>query len=70
MYYVYSIFNVLQSSIMAYLVAQTVKNLLANAGDARDLDSILGSGRSPEVGNGNPLQDCLGNPTDGRAWRL
>ena len=29
MYYVYSIFNVLQSSIMAYLVAQTVKNLLA-----------------------------------------
>ena len=29
MYYVYSIFNVLQSSIMAYLVAQMVKNLLA-----------------------------------------
>ena len=28
-YYVYSIFNVLQSSIMAYLVAQTVRNLLA-----------------------------------------
>ena len=34
----------------------TVKNLPANAGDARDADSILGSGRSPGVGNSNPLQ--------------
>ena len=32
-----------------------VKNLLANAGDARDQDLIPGSGRSPGVGNGNPL---------------
>ena len=30
---------------------------------------IPGSGRSPEEGNGNPLQySCLGNPTDGGAW--
>ena len=30
----------------------------------------LGSGRSPGVGNGNPLQySCLGNPTDRGAWR-
>ena len=36
-----------------------VKNLLANAGDTC---SILGSGRSPGKGNGNPLQyPCLGN---------
>ena len=29
------------------------------------LDSILGSGRSPGEGNGNPLQySCLGNPMD------
>ena len=32
----------------------------ANAGDARDEGSILRSGRSPGVGNGNPLQySCL-----------
>ena len=29
-----------------------VKNLPANAGDARDMGSIPGSGRSPGVGNG------------------
>ena len=45
-----------------------VKNLPANA-DERDMDSIPGSGRSPEVGNGNPLQlSCLGNPMDRGAW--
>ena len=44
-----------------------VKNL--PAGDARDVGSILGSGRSPEGGHGNPLQySCLGNPMVGRAW--
>ena len=34
------------------LVAQTVKNMPANAGDQ---GSISGSGRSPGVGNGNLL---------------
>ena len=34
-----------------------VKNLPANAGDdAGDMDLILGLGRSPGGGNGNPLQ--------------
>ena len=33
-----------------------VKNLLANAGDAIDTSSILGSGRSPGEGSDNPLQ--------------
>ena len=33
-----------------------VKNPPANAGDARDTVSILGSGKSPAGGNGNPLQ--------------
>ena len=33
-----------------------VKNLLANAGDVGDMGSVSGSGRSPEVGNFNPLQ--------------
>ena len=43
----------------------SVKNLPANAGDARDLCLIPGSRRSPGEGNGNPLQySCLGNPMD------
>ena len=33
-----------------------VKNLSANAGDARHAGSSPGSGRSPGEGNGNPLQ--------------
>ena len=28
----------------------------ANAGDARDIGSILGSGKSPGIGNASPLQ--------------
>ena len=41
------------------------KNLPANAGDSRDMGSIPGSGRSPGVGNGNPLQfSCLENSMD------
>ena len=44
-----------------------VKNLPANAGDA---SSIPGSGRSPEEGNGNPLQySCLENSMDRGASR-
>ena len=46
-----------------------VKNLLANAGDIKDMDSIPGWGRSPGGGNGNPLQySCLENPMDRGAW--
>ena len=42
-----------------------VKNLSANAGDARDVGSIPGLRRSPGVGNGSPLQySCLENPMD------
>ena len=46
-----------------------VKNPPASAGDARDTGSIPGSGRSPEGGNGNPLQySHLRNPIDRGAW--
>ena len=46
-----------------------VKNPPGNAGDASDVGSIPGLGRSPEEGNGNPLQySCLGNPTDRGVW--
>jgi len=42
-----------------------VKNSPANAGDARDMGSIPGSGRSLGGGNGNPLQySCLENPIE------
>ena len=42
----------------------------ANTGDVGDASSIPGSGRSPEGGNGKPLQySCLGNPMDrGARW--
>ena len=46
-----------------------VKNLLANAGDVRDLGSIPGLGGSPGGGQGNRLQySCLENPVDRGAW--
>ena len=49
---------------------QLVKNVPANAGGAKDVGLILGSGRSPGGGNGNPLQySCLGNPMDRGAWQ-
>ena len=50
----------------ASLVAQVVKNLPINAGDA---SLIPGSGRSPGEGIGNSLQySCLGNSMDRGAW--
>ena len=50
-------------------VALVVKNLPVNAGDLRDLGLTPGSGRSPGVGNGTPLQcSCLENPMDRGAW--
>ena len=47
-----------------------VKNPLTNAGDARDLGSIPGSGRSLGAGNGNLLQySCLENSMDRGGWQ-
>ena len=49
----------------ASLMAQLVKNLPANTGDIGEVGSTPGLGRSPGVGNGNPLQNsCLENPMD------
>ena len=63
----------IQDSISAHWASQValvVKNLLANAGDIREVGSIPGSGRSPGGGPGNPLQySCLENPMDREAWR-
>ena len=48
---------------------KVMKNLVANAGDAKNMDSVPGSGRSPGVANGNLLQySCLENSTGRGAW--
>ena len=53
-----------------FQVALVVKNPPANSGDVRDASSIPRLGRSPEEGNGNPLQySCLENSMDRGAWR-
>ena len=45
------------------------KESASNAGDARDVGLIPGSGRSSGGGNGNSLQkSCLENPMDKEAW--
>ena len=55
-------------------VVLVIKNLPANTGDIRDMDTIPGSGRSPGAGHGNPLQySCLENPwmeEPGRLWSI
>ena len=51
-------------------MALLVKNPAVNAGDIRDMGSILGLGRSPGGGHGNLLQySFLENPTDRGAWQ-
>ena len=61
------------SSGMPFLRASqmvlVIKNPPANAGDVREVGSILGSGRSPGGGHGNPLQyACLENPMNRGVW--
>ena len=49
-----------------FLGGSVVKNTPVNAGD---VGLILGLGRSPRTGNGNPLQySCPGNPMDRGVW--
>ena len=44
-----------------------IRNLSTNAGDAGSIPAS--SGKSPEEGNGYPLQySCLENPIDRGAW--
>ena len=46
-----------------------VKSPPANAGDIREARSIPRLGRSPGVGNGNPLlYSCLKSPVGREAW--
>ena len=53
-----------------FLGGTVVKNMPANARDSGDAGSIPGLERSPEEGNGNPLQhSCLENAMDREAWQ-
>ena len=53
-------------SIEGFPGGSGIKNLPANA---EGLGSILGSGRFPGEGNGNPFQySCLQNPMDRGVW--
>ena len=56
--------------LQTYLPASLMKkNLPASAGDIGHMGSVPGWGRSPDEGNGNPLQySCLGNSMDREAW--
>ena len=57
-------------NLLGFPDGTVVKNLPANTGDARDVSSIPGSGRSPGKESGNPLQySCLENFTDRGAWQ-
>ena len=48
---------------LGFLGGASGKNPPTSAGDIRHVVSILGSGRSPGGGHGNPLQySCLENP--------
>ena len=52
-----------------FVLGYSGSEVKASASNVRHPGSILGSGRSPGEGNGNPLQySCLGNPMDGGAW--
>ena len=53
-----------------FLGSSMVKDLPANAGDARDISSIPVLKRCPGEENGNPLQySCLKNSMDRGGWR-
>ena len=57
--------NILNAATRASQVAQGKES----ACQAGEVGSILGLGRSPGEGNGNPLQySCLENPMDRGAW--
>ena len=63
-------FNGSPEKVGASLVAQQLKESSCDSGDAGDMGSSPGLGRSPGGGPGSPLQcSCLENPVDRRAWR-
>ena len=69
----YTLFSYVSSEYLLRLGlpgGAVVKNLPANAGDARETGSIPRLGRSPEGRNGNPLQySCQKTSMDREAWQ-
>ena len=71
-----NLYNILSYSLLqphmrkGFPGGSTGKESSWNVGDARNVASIPGSGRSPGGGNSNPLQySCLENSMDRGAWR-
>ena len=63
------LFKHIQGLPGAFPGGAVVKNPPANAGEVRDVGSILELGRSPGEGSGNPRQSsCLENHMDRGAW--
>ena len=55
--------------VLGFQHGPVVRNSPANAGETGDMGLIPGSGRSPGVGNGNPLQcSCLEDLMDRGVW--
>ena len=69
----FSVHGILQARILEWvtILFSRVKNPPANGGDIRNTSWILGLGRIPGVGNGNPLlqYSCLENFMDRGAWQ-
>ena len=65
-----SLLNLYRLCITDFPGGSVIKNLPANAADAKDVGSFPRSGRSPGVGNGNPLQySCLENSIGRNIWQ-
>ena len=69
-----SVHGILQARILEWVAIsfskEVVKNPPANAGNAGDVGSIPGRGRSSGGGHGNPLQySFLENPMDRGTWQ-
>ena len=61
----------IQFNVCTCQVGLSDGSVVKNHLQCRRQDSILGLGRSPGEGNGNPLQySCLGNPMDRGVWRV
>ena len=55
---------------VVFLNGSEDKQSACSAGHTGDMGAILGLGRSPKRGNGNPLQySCHRNPMDRGAWQ-
>ena len=65
-----TLFATVSTNFLGFPGGSVVKNPPTNAGDAKEVDSISGSGRSPGEGNVSALQySCLQNPVGREAWQ-